>query len=59
MRQFPPMSDPKPKYKWPWFALAGVILFIVLAIVWMTVAVKKEERQTDFSAPLPASAPTR
>lgn len=50
---------PKPKYRWPWFAAAAVVLAIVLAVVWMTFAVKKVERESDFSAPLPSSAPTR
>jgi len=53
------MSDPKPKYKWPWFVLAAVVLFIAMAIIWMSLAVKKEEQQRDFSAPLPASAPAQ
>jgi bacteriorhodopsin len=58
------MSDPadnlpKPTYKWPWFAAAAAVLAIVLAIVWMTFAVKKVESERDFSAPLPSSAPTR
>jgi hypothetical protein len=47
------------RYKWPWLALAAVVLAVVLAIVWMTFAVKKVERERDFSAPLPSSAPTR
>jgi len=42
---------PPPKYKWPWFALAMVVLGIVLAVVWMTFAVLKVKRERDFSAP--------
>ncbi len=48
---------PRPNYKWPWFAAAAAVLAIVLAIVWMTFAVKRVEAQRDFSAPLPSSAP--
>jgi len=55
----PDENSPRPKYKWPWFALAALLLAIVLAIVWMTFAVKKVERERDFSAPLPGSAPVR
>jgi len=51
-------NSPKQKYKWPWFVLAAVLLAIVLAVLWVAVAVKKVEQQRDF-APLPASAPTR
>jgi len=38
--------------------LAAVLLAIVLAVLWVTVAAKKVEQQRDF-APLPASAPAR
>ena len=38
---------------------AAVVLAIVLAVVWMSFAVKKVERERDFSAPLPNSAPVR
>lgn len=50
---------PKQNYQWPWFALAAAVLGIVLAIVWMYFAVKKVERERDFSAPLPSSTPAR
>jgi drug/metabolite transporter (DMT)-like permease len=46
---------PKRTYQWPWFVLAGVVLFVVLAIVWVSVAVKRERQQRDFNAPLPVS----
>jgi len=55
----PAENLPKPNYKWPWLALAAVLLAIVLAIVWMTFAVRKIKRERDFSAPLPSSAPLR
>ena len=53
------MTEPNRKYKWPWFVLAAVILFIALAVMWMFIAVHKEERQRDFGTPLPASAPAK
>ena len=43
-----------PRYRWPWFALAAVILGVVLAVVWMSVAVRRirEQRTADpFAAP--------
>jgi hypothetical protein len=55
----PDENSPRPNYQWPWFALAAVLLAIVLAIVWMTFAVRKIKRERDFSAPLPSSAPLR
>jgi hypothetical protein len=51
-------NSPKQNLKWPKFAAAAVALAIVLAVVWMTFAVKKVEAQRDFSSPLPSSAPT-
>jgi hypothetical protein len=49
----PEKNSPKQNYKWPWFLLAGIILGIALAILWMTIAVKKIERERNFNAPLP------
>ena len=46
------MADEKPKYKWPRYVLAAVIIFFVAAIVWMVIEVKKLERERDFSAPV-------
>lgn len=55
----PENSSPKPKYKWPWFVLAFVILGIAMAILWVTLAAKKIEQQRDLDQPLPATAPAR
>ncbi len=52
-------NAPKPNLKWPWFAAAAVLLGIVMAVIFMTFAVKKVESERDFSAPLPSSAPAR
>jgi len=41
---------PKPRYIWPWFLLAGFVLGVVLAVIWLTAEVRrvKEQRQYDF-----------
>lgn len=52
----PDNDSPKPNYKWPWFVLAAVLLFIALAVLWVGLAAKKIEQQRDFT-PLPASTP--
>jgi hypothetical protein len=47
------------RYKWPWFVLAAVLVGIVLAVVWVSFAVKKVERERNFNAPPPNGAPAR
>ena len=52
------MGDPDknpPRYQWPWFVLAALVLGVVLAIVWMSYAVHRERQERDFNAPLPGS----
>jgi bacteriorhodopsin len=44
------------RYKWPWFALAAVVLAVTLAVVWVSFAVKKVERERGVDAPVPAGA---
>jgi len=46
-----PKNDQKPTYRWPWIALAMVVLGIVLAVVWMTAEVRKIERQKESNPP--------
>ncbi|HEX5398911.1 MAG TPA: hypothetical protein VFY06_07675 [Verrucomicrobiae bacterium] len=50
-----PNETPR-RYKWPWFLLAAVVLFIVLAIVWMSVAVHREREERGFDQPVPAGS---
>jgi hypothetical protein len=47
-----PNENPR-RYKWPWLALAAILLFVALAIVWMGFAVHREKQERDFNAPLP------
>jgi hypothetical protein len=44
----------RPHYRWPKFLLAGVILGIVLAIIWVSFAVRNVRQTHDPFAPLPA-----
>ena len=57
--QKPSGNAAKRNYQWPWIVGAAVVLGIALAIVWMSFAVKKVERERDVNAPLPNSAPVR
>lgn len=43
-------------YQWPWFVMAAVLLGIVLAIVWVSFAVKKVEQERNVNAPVSAGA---
>ena len=56
MNRFP---APPRRYRWPWFAAAAIVLGLVLAVVWMSFAVKKVARERDVNRPLPATAPVR
>jgi hypothetical protein len=56
-----PIADPapaRPVYRWPWFLLGAVILAILLAIIWMSYAVKKTRTIRDLTFP-PTNAATR
>ena len=53
----PEDSSPAPQYRWPWVVLAAFLLGVVLAVVWMSYAVRREREQRNFSAPLPGQAP--
>jgi hypothetical protein len=44
-------NEKPPRYKWPWFVLVGFILFVLLAIAWMSYAVHEERENLHFSAP--------
>ena len=57
--QQPSGKTPKRNYQWPWMVGAEVVLGIALAIVWMSIAIKKVERERDVNAPLPGTAPAR
>lgn len=46
------MADEKPRYKWPRYVLAAVIVFFVAAIIWVVIEARKVERERDFSAPI-------
>ena len=44
----------KQRYTWPWFVLAGVVLGIVLAIIWMSHEVERTRRNREFNSPAQA-----
>jgi hypothetical protein len=46
---------PARNYKWPWFVFGAALLGILLAIVWMYVAVQREKSELEFNAPVPAA----
>jgi bacteriorhodopsin len=59
MPDLPNEPDERPRYRWPWFVLAAVLLFVVLTVVWVSFAVKKVERERNFTAPPLKSSPAR
>ena len=52
-------NDIPRRYKWPWFVLAAVLLFVAIAIVTMKIAVNRERQERNYNAPLPNTAPAR
>jgi len=45
-------TEEKPRrYRWPWFVLAAFVVFVLLAIVWMSFAVRSVKRERNFNAP--------
>jgi len=46
----PPPAGARPRYKWPWFLLAAVVLAIVLAVLWMSKEVERLRRIRDANS---------
>src|ERR1017187_8587336 len=50
-------NSAKPRYRWPWFVLAALILGAVLVVVWMSVAVKRiREMRTNDPWSMPSGS---
>ena len=47
-------NAPAPRYTWPWFVLAAVVLAVVLAVAWMSKEFARARRIRDANAPAPA-----
>jgi hypothetical protein len=47
------MLDKNPRYKWPRYALALVIVFLVVAVVWVFIKAHTMEQERNFDAPIP------
>jgi hypothetical protein len=52
-----PSGKPR-RYKWPWFVLAGVLLFVLLTILWMSLEIRTVEQERNPN-PLPPAGPAR
>lgn len=55
----PEDNQPPRKYLWPWIVWPMALLFIVLAVFWVWLAVKKIESQREGNAPLPVTEPVK
>ena len=53
MNEGPTAPEPRPRYKWPWYVLAALLLGLVLAVLWMSVAVRRIREQREGN-PMPA-----
>ncbi len=54
MTDAPDEHPPKRNYKWPWFVGPAVLLFIVLAVLWVIFAARQVEQERSPSEPVPA-----
>ena len=50
-------NEPPPRYKWPWIAAGLILLGIISAVIFVAIAARNVERERDFNAPLPSTAP--
>lgn len=46
------MSDQQPRYKWPRYVLAGVVIFVVATLIWMTIEVYKIKQERNPNTPM-------
>jgi hypothetical protein len=44
-------QQPQPTYRWPRFVLAAFILAVVLAVIWMSYAVKRTRALRELNSP--------
>jgi len=45
-------TEEKPRrYRWPWIVLAAFVVFVLLAILWMSFAVRTVKQERNFNAP--------
>ena len=43
--------EARPRYRWPWFVAAGVVLGIALAVLWMSQEIERTRRIRDANTP--------
>jgi len=57
------MNEEQPKrFRWPWFVLAGVVLFFVASIAWLMVFVQRVKRMKASTIEMtnsPTAAPAK
>lgn len=53
------VTPPQPRYVWPWFVLAGIVLGIILAAVWLTVEIRwtRDRRQAQTQSEVGTNPP--
>jgi ABC-type transport system involved in cytochrome c biogenesis permease subunit len=55
LRMSEPNENPR-RYKWPWFVLAAVLLFLALSVLWVGFAANREKQERNYNAPIPSGA---
>ena len=43
----------RPHYRWPWYVLAGFLLAIILAVVWLSFEIRRTQRIREINTSMP------
>jgi hypothetical protein len=46
-----PEPPPSPRYRWPWFVLAAFVVAVILAVLWMSAEVRRQQRYRQLDTP--------
>jgi hypothetical protein len=46
-----PDPNPPRRYRWPWVVLAAFLLFVLLAIVWVSFEIQTVKRERSLNLP--------
>ena len=51
LNEIPDPPTPPQKYRWPWVVLGAFVVAIILAVIWMTAEVRRQESYHQLDTP--------